>query len=316
MTRIPAWMSALALVVVTILGILYLVVGVLEIDPTGRRSHATVDMHESAGLRAGSDVVYRGVNIGRVDGVHSVDGLVRVAFSYDASHRIPVDSALQVENLSALGEPVFAFVPQSTEGPFLEDGAHLTETVEVPTSVPDLLATTSELLDQTDAESVRHLVDTFSLAVDGLEETMPAARRGAELLLATLSRHEGSLEVVLHDLMQVMGDVDWVRPTLIAAPPMLDEFGETLGVSYEYLFHGSSVLRGSEILGSWREEEAELAQALAQLAPEIGAIGVALRPVTQATGSVLGSIDLGTLLEHAIATFPGESARFTVTVPR
>lgn len=315
MTRIPAWLSAVALVVVMILGSWYLVVDVLTIDPAQRRQHAVVDLREAAGLRAGSDVVYRGVNIGRVEEVGSHDGLVRMRFSYDAKHRIPIDSAMRVENLSALGEPVFALLPDTSEGPYLVDGAHLTEAVELPTSVPDLLAGTSDLLDQVDAESVRRLTDAFAEALDGLDATVPQARRGAELLLATLSRHEGSLEVVLRELVRVMGDVDWVRATLTEAPPMLDQFGETLGVSYTYLFAGSQVLRGNEILGSWRAQQDELAGFLAQLAPEIGAIGVALRPATRATGPLLGSIDLGTLLEQAIATLPGESVRFTVTVP-
>ncbi|WP_067852002.1 MlaD family protein [Nocardia shimofusensis] len=316
MTRIPPWLSAVALLAVMILGSGYLVVDVLTIDPTQRRLHAVVDLRDAAGLRAGSEVVYRGVNIGRVDEVRSHDGLVRMRFSYDAKYRIPVDSEMRVENLSALGEPVFALLPHTSEGPWLVDGAHLTEAVELPTSVPDLLASTSSLLDQVDAESVRRLTDAFAEALDGLDATVPQARRGAELLLATLSRHEGSLEVVLRELTRVMGDVEWARAALTEAPPMLDEFGETLGVSYEYLFAGSQVLRGDEILGSWRAQEAELFEYLAKMAPEIAAIGVALRPATQATGPLLGSIDLGTLLERAIATLPGESVRFTVTVPR
>ncbi|MBF6277452.1 MULTISPECIES: MlaD family protein [Nocardia] len=316
MTRIPAWLSALALVGVMILGSWYLVAGVLRIDPTHRRHHATVELHDAAGLRAGSEVVYRGVNIGRVDEVRNVPGTVRMRISYDAKYRIPVHSTMRVESLSALGEPVFAFLPESNAGPWLADGAHLTETVTLPTSVPDLLATVSGLLDQTDTESVRRLVDAFSQSVTVLEATMPAARRGAELLLTTLSAHEGSLEVVLRDLVRMMRDVDWARPAMTAAPPMLDEFGENLGISYKYLFQGSSVLRGNEILGSWRHQEGELAEFLAQLAPEIGAIGVALRPATRATGPLLGSIDIGTLLEQAIATLPGDSVRFTVTVPR
>ncbi|UYP20812.1 MlaD family protein [Rhodococcus sp. Z13] len=316
MTRIPAWLSALALVVVMTLGSWYLVVGVLQIDPTRSRTHAMVDVRDAAGLRTGSKVVYRGVNIGRVDGMENLDGFVRLNISYDAEHRIPVDSTMRVENLSSLGEPVFSFLPATSQGPYLEDGAHLTEVVELPTSVPDLLATTSELLEQTDAESLNELVTTFTESVSGLQETMPAAARGAELLLATLTRHDGSLETVLSDLMWMMGDVDWVRPAMVAAPPMLDQFGETLGVSYEYLFEGSSVLRGKEVLGSWRQQEIELADFLKKMAPELGAIGVALRPATQATGSVVGRMDLGTLLEQAIATLPGDSVRFTVSVPR
>src|SRR5690606_40564222 len=94
------------------------------------------------------------------------------------------------------------------------------EAVELPTAVPALLATTSGLLDQIDPESVRKLTDALAASVEGLDTTVPAARRGAELLLTTLSRHEGSLEVILRELVKVMGDVEWARATLTEAPPM------------------------------------------------------------------------------------------------
>lgn len=316
MTRIPLWASSLALLLVTVLGSAYLALSVLDLDPTTPRTHARVDLRDAGGLRAGSEVVYRGVAIGQVDSVDGVPGAVRLSVSYDARHRIPVGSRMRVENLSTLGEPVFSLLPETTGGPFIEDGALLSEQVELPVSVPELLASTSELLDQTDAEAVRGLVTTLAQTVDGLEASMPRAQRGAELLLLTLTRHEGSLERVLRDFATVMGDVDWVRPTLTAAPPMLDRFGETLGVSYDYLFQGSEVLRGDEILGSWRDEQAQLYRVLGTLTPEVGAIGTALRPVTRAVGPSVATIDIATLLENAIATMPDDAVRFTVTMPR
>lgn len=316
MTRIPAWLSALGLVVVMVLGTTYLLTGVLRLDPTSPRSHATVDLRDAGGLRPGSQVVHRGVPIGRIESVESRPGAVRLALSWEAEHRIPVDSRIRVENLSTLGEPVFSFLPDSAEGPYLEDGALLTEEVELPTSVPELLTSTSELLDQTDPEAVTNLVRTLSESVDGLETAMPEARRGAELLVLTLRRHEGSLEQVLRDLDMMLGDVDWVRPTLTEAPPMLDQFGETLGVSYDYLFEGSRVLRGDEILGSWRDEQEQLYAILAAMSPEIGAIGTALRPVTLAVGPPIGALDLGAMLENAIASMPDDAVRVTVSPPR
>lgn len=316
MTRIPLWASTLGLLLVMVLGSAYLALAVLELEPTTRRTHATVDMRDAGGLRTGSDVVYRGVPIGRVDSVDGVPGSVRLGVSYDAAHRVPVGSRMRVENLSTLGEPVFSLLPDTAQGPYIEDGALLTEQVELPVSVPELLSSTSDLLDQTDAESVRSLVATLSQTVEGLEATMPQAQRGAELLLLTLTRHEGSLETVLRDFATVMGDVDWVRPTLTEAPPMLDRFGETLGVSYEYLFQGSSVLKGEEILGSWRDEQVQLYRVLDTLTPEVGAIGTALRPVTGAVGPSVATIDIATLLENAIATMPDDAVRFTVTMPR
>lgn len=316
MTRIPLWLSALGLLLVMVLGTTYLALAVLKLEPTIERTHATVDLREAGGLRAGSDVVYRGVPIGRVDSVEGVPGAVRLQVSYDAAYRIPVGSRMRVENLSTLGEPVFSLLPDTTAGPHIEDGAILTEQVELPISVPELLSSTSDLVDQTDAEAVRSLVDTLSQTVDGLETTLPEAQRGAELLLLTLQRHEGSLDTVLRDFASVMGDMEWVRPSLIEAPPMLDRFGDTLGVSYDYLFEGSQVLRGEEILGSWRDEQTQLYRVLAALAPEVGAIGTALRPVTSAVGPSISHIDIATLLENTIATMPDDAVRFTVTMPR
>lgn len=316
MTRIPLWASTLGLVLVLVLGTGYLALSVLKLEPTVDRTHATVDLRDAGGLRVGSDVVYRGVPIGRVDSVDGVPGAVRLRLSYNADHRIPVDSRMRVENLSTLGEPVFSLLPATADGPYIENGAILTEEVELPISVPELLSSTSDLLDQTDAESVRSLVDTLAQTVDGLEATLPQAQQGAELLLLTLTRHEGSLDGVLRDFAFVMGDVEWIRPTLTEAPPMLDQFGDTLGVSYEYLFEGSQVLRGDEILGSWRDEQAQLYRVLDAMSPEVGAIGTALRPVTSAVGPSIAHVDIATLLENAIATMPDDAVRFTVTTPR
>lgn len=315
MTRIPAWLSGLVLTVVTVLGSGYLAVGVLGHDPTVTRKHAVVRMDHAAGLRPGSEVVYRGVDIGAVEFVESVRGGVRVGIGYDAAYRIPADSAMMIENLSALGEPVFAFLPGAAAGEPLADGAQLAGSVEAPTAVPELLAGTSTLLDQVDSAAVGRLVETFAVAVDGAGEVTPALARAADLLARTLARHQPSLEVVLRNLMVLMPDLGWVKPVLTAAPPQLDRFGETLGVSYEYLFEGSALLRGEEVLGSWRAEEAQLVDFLRRFAPELGALGVALRPVTSATGPALGAVDMATLLDQALHSLPGDRLRVTLAPP-
>ncbi|MET7769493.1 MlaD family protein [Nocardia sp. NPDC005366] len=316
MTRIPAWLSGAALLAVMLLGSWYLTVGVLDADPIGRRRHAVVDLSAASGLRPGSDVVYRGVNIGNVEEIHSVAGGVRMRISYDATYKIPVAGSMRVENLSALGEPVFAFLPDSPGGPWLDDNAHLTESVKLPSSVPQLLATTSGLLEQTDTEALARLIETFTQTVTGLESVMPTVGIGAELLLATLLRHQQSLETALNNTMRIMTDVGWMKPTMTAAPAQMDEFGRTLGIAYQYLYEGSAALRGNEILGSWHEQEAALVDYLQRISPEIGAIGAALRPVTMAAGPMVGLIDLARLLENLLAALPGDSVRFTVTTPR
>ncbi|BDT90927.1 MULTISPECIES: MlaD family protein [Nocardia] len=319
MTRIPAWLSGLALAVVTALGSGYLMLGVLDVEPMAARDRVTVRMDHAAGLRPGSAVVYRGVDIGTVDEVRSVPGAVRVRLSYDRVHRIPANTAMKIENLSALGEPVFAFLPGPIDDPgrtaYLHDGDELIGTIDTPATVPELLAASSRLLDQTDAAAIGRLVDTFAAAVEHAGQMAPSIARAAGLLALTLARHQPSLEAVLRNLLRLMPDVDWVRPALTAAPPQLDRFGETLGVSYLYLFEGSALLRGREVLGSWREEEQRFVDFLRQLAPELGALGVALRPVSSASGASLGVVDMATLLDRALTALPGDRLRITLRTP-
>ncbi|MGK8488313.1 MlaD family protein [Nocardia asiatica] len=319
MTRIPAWLSGVALTVVTALGSGYLMLGVLDVEPMAERNHVTIRMDDAAGLRPGSAVVYRGVDIGTVDEVHSVPGGVRIRLSYDRAHPIPVDTAMEIENLSALGEPVFAFLPGPVREPdrtrYLRDGDRLTGSVGIPPSVPELLAASSELLDQADSAAISRLADTFATAVEHAGQVAPAIARAAQLLALTLARHQPSLDAVLRNLLRLMPDVDWVRPALTAAPPQLDRFGETLGVSYQYLFEGSALLRGREVLGSWREEQQRFVDFLRELAPELGALGVALRPVTSAAGPALGAVDMATLLDQALTALPGDRLRITLRTP-
>ncbi|WP_068272192.1 MlaD family protein [Aldersonia kunmingensis] len=315
MTRIPAWLSGLTLAIVLILGGTYLTMNVLQMDPRSERNHIEVDLPESGGLRAGSDVVYRGANIGTVERVEGIPGGVRARISYDSKYQIPESSEMKVENLSALGEPVFAFLPASTTGPWFGDGAHVNRPVIVPASVPTLLAGQAQLLEQADPVVVARMVDTFQTSLADLDTAIPTIGRGAEMLLATLMRHEPSLDAALRNLMRAMADSDWIEPVLTAAPPQLDAFGVTLGASFKYLFVGSQALKGKEVLGSWHEEEEQLVSYLQRSSPDIGAIGVALRPVTTSVGPLFGLIDFGDLLETALQTLPGDSVRVAVRMP-
>ncbi|KAF0968906.1 MlaD family protein [Gordonia amicalis] len=233
MSRIPGWLSAGALIMTTVLGVGYLLIGVLAVDPIEKRTSITVDLTDSSGLKSGSDVVYRGVNIGTVDEVTGRTGGVRVALTYAADQRVPVATDLKIEQLSSLGEPVFAFMPNTDSGPWLEDGAHLTQTVEVPTSVAQLLGDTSAMLEQVEPERVTSLLDTLSQSVTGVESAVtPAVRRGADLLLMTLPSRQGHLDALIDHMTEILSKTDELKPAMMAAPPQLDAFGESLGVSF------------------------------------------------------------------------------------
>ncbi len=257
------------------------------------------------------------MNIGQVDEVTGRPGGVQVRLTYDADYRIPVETDLKVEQLSSLGEPVFAFMPNSDTGPFLENDAHLTQTVEVPTSVAQLLGDSSEMLEQVEPERVTRLIDTFSQSVTGVESTVtPAVRRGADLLLMTLTSRQGHLDALTDHMTDILSKTDELKQAMVSAPPQLDKFGESLGVSYEYLFFASRKLRGREVMGVVARGTAATRRGAGEaLPPDLLALGGALRPITQASGPLVGMIDLADLLDHAIHSLPGDRLRVTLTAP-
>ena len=96
--------SLVALLLLTVAGVGYMTMGVLDMDPRREHKTVTVQLASSGGLMETSQVTSRGMRIGKVeDIVVTADGL-DVTLTLDASHDIPVDSEAVVANLSIAGE--------------------------------------------------------------------------------------------------------------------------------------------------------------------------------------------------------------------
>ncbi|WP_433760410.1 MlaD family protein [Nocardia sp. CA-135398] len=97
--------SGTAIVVVPALGVGYMVLGALRIRPFADYTTVRMLLQNSRGLNTGSPVLLQGVEVGKVTGVHTAASGVETTLRVDDTYRIPADSAVRIENLSALGEP-------------------------------------------------------------------------------------------------------------------------------------------------------------------------------------------------------------------
>src|SRR3954464_5019393 len=80
-------------------------------------------------LTPGSNVKYRGVNIGKVDSVKLVDRRVQVNLSINRGFRVPTDTNATVRPKTLFGEKYIDFAfPNGRTGPFLQSGGHITTT--------------------------------------------------------------------------------------------------------------------------------------------------------------------------------------------
>ena len=76
----------------------------VRIGPPSHRTNISMKVADINSLVVGSNVLLRGVQVGKVSNIEtSIDGAT-VDFYIDGQFHVPVDSDVRLENLSALGE--------------------------------------------------------------------------------------------------------------------------------------------------------------------------------------------------------------------
>ncbi|WP_309231488.1 MlaD family protein [Nocardia sp. SYP-A9097] len=220
--------SNIALVSCLLAGGSYLLIDVARVRPGGSYS-VTVQLDKSGGVQPGNDVTWRGYRVGKVKSVSIIDSGTQVAAvaEIEDKYRIPADTGIAVAALSGVGEQYIDFRPNSEGAPYLKDGQVIlfdTERISTPLPVWEALTDTHDLLAQIDPDKMntilseldtalsggpdqlRHLVEGFSLATNGLDNLLPQTTSLIENLqaiagtsahaqpdLGTLTRNSGLL---------------------------------------------------------------------------------------------------------------------------
>lgn len=140
--------------------------------------HLVADFaHAGQLLTPGSNVKYRGVNIGKVDSVHLVDRRVQVRVSIDRGFEVPQDTKATVRPKTLFGEKYvdFAF-PNGQSPPFLRPNGHITKTA-ASEEVEGLFEGTVPLLSRIDATELATIVDELSKGLEGEGEALSKSLR-------------------------------------------------------------------------------------------------------------------------------------------
>lgn len=179
--------SNAAVGILAVAGITYTSVGILHVNPLDDDLRITVELPATGGVFDQSEVTYRGDRVGSVVEVVPRPGGVQVEVSIDGDVRIPADTKVVVAGLSAVGEQTLDFRPQTSEGPFLQDGDVVPESATaIPVGFDVLLRNVTDLVAQLDTKDLHTVVDELYRALDG---TGPDLRRligDSAVLLETL----------------------------------------------------------------------------------------------------------------------------------
>jgi virulence factor Mce-like protein len=317
--KIGSMLSLGAIAAVAVLGTAYLGFGVVNRNGFAEFATATLVLPETGGLGTGSPILLNGIEIGEVSAIDTVAAGVAVRFGIDTDYLVPVNSAVSIETLSALGEPYVRFTPATTEGPYLTDGQTVdTERVQLPHSIPETARLLARVLEQLDPDQVGPLIDTVATAYDGNEAVVPGLARSTDLLAAMITDRAAAVGGTWAELQKIVTDMDWAGPAMSAAGPRFAEFGYRVGditASVARLFEtGDSPRMYVEGDGLVPFLE-RLTVYIDKAGPDLQPLAPALAPVVDELVGLAPRIDLGGLISQTLDGLDDQGAlRVRITV--
>ncbi|WP_067689178.1 MlaD family protein [Nocardia jejuensis] len=307
--------SLALLTVLTLLCGSYMAVGVLNLDPRRETNTVTVLLDSSGGLMKTSEVTLRGLPIGKVRDIAATVRGLAVKVEYDSKYRIPVDSPVQISNLSAAGEQFLDFRPTGSAGPFLRDGGSVpTRQVRTATTVGDALSKLDALTAQLDPAKLTNLATTVAAGFEGRDADVANLTK-ALVGTANLLHDKRAAIARLYTNLQTLGDrFDGRAPGLSAAAGDIDS-------ALPELLHIIAAFQNYSNVGEHIFDDpigplvTKIDDYLALIGPDLGFIATALKPSTSVVKPL--RVDAGSIVDLLATVFPGDGAAHVgIDVPR
>lgn len=239
----------LLFVILSAIGIVYVTGNYLgfvdKVLGRGFTVHATLP--DSGGLYEGSSVTYRGVKIGKVTRMSPEGNGLKLDMAIEEGTKLPLESSIHVQNLSAVGEQYLEFRPVTNRPPYAKDGTtYKGDASSLPVGEDDLLVQLDEFVSSVDKESasivLQEVGDLFEdadpaldaliengvhfvdVATEHLPETIGLLRNVHTVLRSQQAQGENikafsrDLQLLTKALKQSDGDL---RTVLSDAPPAI-----------------------------------------------------------------------------------------------
>ena len=236
------------LFLIFLIGLGYVLIGVVQINPLAHPISVTVLMPRSGGLLETSPVSYRGFPVGRVKSIGLRPGGVRVVVELDQGTQIPTNTEVDVADLSAAGEQYLDFKPRANSGPYLADGAVInpadtSQPIPFGTVVTDAanlvgeidpakintVATEAEKAFNNSAPDLQQVLDGGNYLLTGLQGVLPQTidvLHNGRILLGTVYDLRGQIGQLAPAALDLTGRLRRADPTIA---DLLDATPRTLG---------------------------------------------------------------------------------------
>ncbi len=181
------YQSMVAVLVIFVITIAYLFAVIMRAPLTKSPIDVLVKMNTAAGLFEGSQVTYRGVNVGKVTRIDLANPGIEVRVRLEAGSEVPRESIAEVRTLSPIGEQYLDFQPESQSGPFLKTGSIVeASATELPETLATVVTNLNKLLSQVDSDKLHSVLEALSTGLQGTGPQLNTMIAQSQLLLDDL----------------------------------------------------------------------------------------------------------------------------------
>jgi phospholipid/cholesterol/gamma-HCH transport system substrate-binding protein len=305
-----------AFAVIIAIAVMYIGSFGLWMGPPDHRINLSMMVPDVKGLVIGSSVLLRGAPIGKVTGISSSVSDATIDFYIDSEQRVPVDSDVRLDNLSALGEAYVGFLPRTDSGTMLADGQRIAaKSITVPPSISQLATSVVRVLNQMDPGQLKRILNEADAGLPDPGQVLPNLSRASLLARNMVVDMRGKGREVLDDFQTLLQNAGWVGPNLAAMDePIRDSGVNVAGVWFGMM--GVVAWNNPDNIKLFQKFLGRIQEFLDTRGPDIKMIGNALLPQFQGIGGALMNFDTAQILSNALSGIPEEGAiTLHVTIP-
>jgi virulence factor Mce-like protein len=286
--------------------------------PPDDRVNVAMQVPDINGLVVDSNVLLRGVPVGKVTGIDTTIQSATVHFYIDKQYPIPVDSDVRLENLSALGESYIGLVPRTSDGPTFHDGQQVaTENVTQPSSISELATSVVRVLNQMDPGQLNRVVDEVDQGLPPSNEVLPNLSRASTLLRDTANSMQGRGSAMMTNFQTLLQNAGFVGPILSEISPGLLATGTPLYRLFWAAYHVVTDTGAPESIKNFGRLLARVQNFLDTRGPDLKVYAEAFMPQIQNISGALMNFDTGQLLSNMLDSVPEDGTiTLHVTTPR
>jgi len=201
----------------------------VRLGPPSNRTNLSMDVATINNMVVDASVLLRGVRVGKVTGIDATPAIATIHFYIEDHYRVPIDSDIRLENLSALGESYIELEPRTSSGPVFRDGQRIeSRAVRQVPSISDLGASVVRVLNQMDPQQLSRVVHEADVGLPPPAVVLPNLARTSMLLRNTTADFKGKGRDLLDNFQILLRNAGFVGPALSEASPPLHALGPQL----------------------------------------------------------------------------------------